>query len=280
MKFGASFPLNKIQIAELVASKQMGFDFLEFYIDDYLTNKEEFKLQLIAIREVLDSYDLFSILHLPHLNTLMVKDLAIWTDLTDRYSEQIKLIGQLGITTKIVFHGVFGGTENPPDISNDNIMDLKHKAIEEWIIAADEYNIKLMLENLDESVNDLESIFKKHPKLGFTFDSGHANIIFPNSPHQTPREKTNTLLHKFKDKLEHIHLSDNLGGMNEVADLHMPIGTGTVNFNDLFSILKELKYHKTLTFEIYNPDYQMIYLDASFKVIKEILGIEDDKKFE
>ncbi|HUT80560.1 MAG TPA: sugar phosphate isomerase/epimerase [Candidatus Bathyarchaeia archaeon] len=271
MQFGASYVLDKLQIADLVTAKKIGFNFVEFYIGDFWNDMKELELQLIAVREILDSYDLFSIIHLSHLNSQLIKDSEHWTSYIDNLSEQINLIGQLGITNKIVFHGTFGKTENPSGIASDEIFNKKIDAITEWTNIAQQYKVKMLLENTDESVADLKIVFKKLPNLGFTFDLGHANIIFPHLKIKNPEENIYEMLKGFKNQLEHIHIHDNFGGNSESYDKHLPIGTGSINFQKFFSYLKEIKYSESITLEIYNPTFLSIYLEASYKTIQEIL---------
>lgn len=272
MQFGASFSLEKLQISDLVAIKRIGFDFAEFYINEFWTDLEELKLQLIAVRDVMDSYDLFSIIHLPHMNSELILDNDLWTNYIDRISEQISVVGQIGITNILVFHGVFGRSEDPIGLTCKEILKSKDLAIIEWLDIAKKFQMKLLLENTDESVDDLKEVFKKHKNLDFTFDIGHANILFHNSNHKTAEEKIYLILDNFKNKLAHIHIHDNLGGFNESADKHLPIGTGDIDFTKFFTKLHEMKYSKTITIEIPNSKYQTIYLDASNKVLKEILA--------
>jgi sugar phosphate isomerase/epimerase len=256
MIIGASFPLDKLQIADLVAAKRIGFDFLEFNINNYLTDIEELELQLIAVRDVIDSYDLFSVVHLPHLDSRNIADTDFWTQYIDNMSERIELIGKLGIARDLVFHAVFGSTEDPKDISTETIEKHKNAAIKEWLDVATKYDMKLLLENTDESVKHLDKAFKEHPRLGFAFDIGHANILFPNCDFRHSDEKIYALYSNFKDRLEHIHLHDNFGGIHETNDKHLPIGIGNINFKKFVQQLIEDNYSKTSTLEIYNPLYQ------------------------
>ena len=270
MKIGASYSLEKLQIADLVAAKRIGFDFVEFYIDRFWTDIQEFELQLIAIRDILDSYDLFTIIHLPHLNSQIIPDVDLWTSYVDQVSDQIEIVGKLGLTKKMVFHGVFGQTEYPEKISPEKINESKDNAISEWNNLAKKYQIKLMIENLDESVEFLKPVFDQHKDIGFTFDIGHANLVFPNSIHRDAEEKIYSMLGAFKKKLDHIHIHDNLGGNAEIHDLHLPIGIGNINFPKFFRKLKEMKYDKTITLEIHSSLFQIIYLEASYRTIQEI----------
>ena len=272
MQIGASFTLEKLQLADLVAAKRIGFDFVEFYIGSYYADIEELKLQLIAIREIIDSYDLFTVIHLSHLNSQLIPDVALWTDYVDRISDQIKLIGELGITKKLVVHGVFGGSENPESKSPEEIREAKYAAFSEWLKVAEENNLVLLLENTDEDADDLKPVFKQFKGLGYTFDIGHANIVFPGTIHKSAEEKIYTLLETFQTKLEHIHIHDNFGGIGEHADLHLPIGTATIDFKKFLTKLKELKYDKSITLEIYNREFLSIYLEASYIALMDIFS--------
>ncbi|MHA1737060.1 MAG: sugar phosphate isomerase/epimerase family protein [Candidatus Heimdallarchaeota archaeon] len=271
MKIGASFGVEKLQLYHLVAAKRIGFDFVEFYIDDFIADITDFELQFQAIRDIMDSYDLSTIVHLPHLNTQLISDIDLWTNYVDLMSEQIQILANLGITNTLIFHGVFGGTEHPKGVSVEVAADFKDNAIVEWLAISKENNMKLLLENTDECAKHLKPVFKKFKDLRYTFDIGHANLLLHNCSEKSTEEKIDNLLHSFPKKLEHIHIHDNYGGSKEIDDKHMPIGTGNIDFVKFFTELKKMKYNKTITLEIYNSLYQIPYLEASFKVVKEIL---------
>jgi sugar phosphate isomerase/epimerase len=271
MQFGASYVLNNLQIADLVSAKRTGFNFVEFYISDYWRDMNELELQLIAVRDVLDSYDLFSVIHLSHLNSQLIIDSDLWTNYVDLLTEHIELVGKLGLTKKLIFHGVFGNTENPKEMSPDEIFKTKVEVINEWLRVAQKYKMDLLLENTDESVLDLVKVFKTMPKIGFTFDIGHANILLPSSEIKDPEENITAMLKTFKKKIKHVHIHDNFGGSYESDDKHLPIGTGTINFQRFFNQLVKLKYNETITLEIYNQNYLNTYLETSLKIVKQIL---------
>ncbi len=271
MKIGASFGVEKLQLYHLVAAKRIGFDYVEFYIDDFIADITDFELQFQAIRDIMDSYDLSTIVHLPHLNTNLISDIDLWTNYVDLMSEQIQILASLGITNSLVFHGVFGGTELPEGVPIETVEEYKENAIVEWLAITKENNMKLLLENTDECAKHLKPVFKKFKDLKYTFDIGHANLLLHNGSEKSAEEKIDNLLRSFPKKLEHIHIHDNYGGSKEIDDKHMPIGTGNIDFVKFFTELKKMKYNKTITLEIYNSLYQIPYLEASFKVVKEIL---------
>ncbi len=271
MQFGASYILDKLQLTDLVTAKEIGLNFVEFYIGNYWRETTELELQLTTIREILDSYDLFCIIHLSHLNSQLLKDSDLWIDYVGRIAEQINLIGKLGLTNKIVFHGVFGQTEDPIEMSPKEIFSKKVNAINEWIMEGQKYKIQLLLENTDESVKDIMKVFAKLPELKFTFDIGHANILFPQAKIKKSEDKIYKMLQTFKDKLSHIHIHDNFGGTNENADLHLPIGSASIDFQKFFGKLLDMHFNETITLELYNPSFHSIFLEASIKIIQKII---------
>jgi len=54
----------------------------------------------------------------------------------------------------------------------------------------------------------------------------------------------------FKNKLEHIHMSDNFGEHDD----HLSIGEGNINYSRVVKLLKEINYNKTITFEIFSKN--------------------------
>ena len=90
----------------------------------------------------------------------------------------------------------------------------------------------IMIENmpganeLGYSPEEIKKIIElvNRPNLKFIFDCGHANVsIYSNDDY----------LELLKPYLTHIHLSDNKGE----RDSHARIGTGTIDFKDIFSKL-------------------------------------------
>lgn len=117
--------------------------------------------------------------------------------------------------------------------------------------------IRLMVENLDKvfaAPGDLQPIFERWPDLGFHLDVGHANLNLglgePN--------RTEALLDAFGDRLAHVHISDNRGG---AADLHLPLGAGSIDWKGHARLLKERGWDATVTLEVFSRDRE--YLRAS-----------------
>jgi sugar phosphate isomerase/epimerase len=118
---------------------------------------------------------------------------------------------------------------------------------------AAERGIGLMVENLPGDFNtarDLGELLDPLPGLGLHLDIGHANLLVVQS---TVEE----LLSAYGSRLRHVHLHDNKGG---AADLHLPLGTGSVDVRRAVRSLKALGYDGTITLEVFTPDpHHLVY---------------------
>jgi sugar phosphate isomerase/epimerase len=107
--------------------------------------------------------------------------------------------------------------------------------------------VGLMVENLPGDFNtasDLGELLDPLPELGLHLDIGHANLL-------VMRSTVGELLSAYGGRLRHVHLHDNKGG---AADLHLPLGTGTVDLIEAVRSLKALGYDGTITLEVFTPD--------------------------
>ena len=107
--------------------------------------------------------------------------------------------------------------------------------------------VGLMIENLPGDFNSaaqLGELLDPVPELGLHLDIGHANLLVD---HNTTEE----ILAAYGSRLRHVHLHDNKGGR---ADLHMPLGSGTVDVGAALRALRRCGYDDTITLEVFTPD--------------------------
>ncbi len=143
-----------------------------------------------------------------------------------------------------------------------NIQAMRRAARE-----AKRHGLKLMIENtprLFNSVEELHALFDAVDDVGFHLDVGHANL-------NAQKNKTPEFLANFRDRLEHVHLSDNKSG---TADLHLPLGAGLVPWNKIIPLIKRSKYDGTITLEVFSRDKR--YLLASREKLLEIWNEAQD----
>jgi sugar phosphate isomerase/epimerase len=110
-----------------------------------------------------------------------------------------------------------------------------------------EHGVGLMVENLPgdfNSAQDLGELLDPLPELGLHLDVGHANLLVTQST-------VGELLAAHGSRLRHVHLHDNKGG---TADLHLPLGTGTVDLRSAIRQLQRIHYDGTITLEVFTPD--------------------------
>lgn len=126
-------------------------------------------------------------------------------------------------------------------------IDRNLDTIRELLPHAKSCGIELMIENLPGDYNSapqLGELLDPIPELGLHLDIGHANL-------QVPHNTTVEILAAHGKRLRHVHLHDNKGGG---ADLHLPLGTGTVDLRSAVEALQTCGYDDTITLEVFTPD--------------------------
>ncbi len=113
---------------------------------------------------------------------------------------------------------------------------------------ASKHDVTIVVENVPgifSSVEALGSIFDSVPALGFHLDVGHAFIR---------RNRFRHLLSAFKDRLLHVHLSDNRWR----EDDHMPLGAGNIKWDEVVGAIKGTGYDATFTLEVFSDDRRYV----------------------
>jgi len=120
-------------------------------------------------------------------------------------------------------------------------------------------SVAINLQNLSETAEDFEPVINEVPSLGLTLDVGHANL-------GGSENKSIAIIEKFGKLIRHVHLHDNRGGQSKDDDLHLPIGSGTVDFPAIMTSLLSVGYDGTMTLEV-KPEDQ----EASLNYIQRLL---------
>ncbi|MDX1953777.1 MAG: sugar phosphate isomerase/epimerase family protein [Verrucomicrobiota bacterium] len=148
-----------------------------------------------------------------------------------------------------------------PFHSRSFVIEKNVESLRALLPVVEETGVGIMLENTPGDFNDanqLGEILDAIPELGLHLDIGHCNLLV--------RENTaNEIIHRYGKRLKHVHLHDNKGG---AADLHLPLGTGTLNFENHLQVLKSSGYDATITLEVFSPDQH--YLAHSRDVLRTV----------
>ncbi len=119
-------------------------------------------------------------------------------------------------------------------------------------------SMAVMLENTTEmsSIKDFGKIISKVGGLGVNLDIGHAFI-------GGGMKSVTDHIKKFNRRIEHIHMHDNHGKMDE----HLPIGVASIDFRRTVNELKKIKYNKTIALEVFVPE--RVITRISEEILKE-----------
>jgi sugar phosphate isomerase/epimerase len=118
------------------------------------------------------------------------------------------------------------------------------QTLRELLPVARDCGVGLMIENLPGKWNtvwELSRLLEPLPEVGLHLDIGHANLM-------VEQNTTEELLAIYGPRLRHVHLHDNKGGG---ADLHLPLGSGTIDIRHHLRSLKKASYDGTITLEVF-----------------------------
>lgn len=213
---------------ELKILKSLGYDYGEFGLgapEDFI---EEYKKNYKGYSHILP----ISATHLPQIN------------FKKEEVEEIKnfILEHLKIECEnFIFHFF---TINSP--AKDGIPPVKIDILRKLANFTREQKVNLIVENtISVSTEDLDKVFEKVSGIYFCLDTGHANLT-------DEKNRSIKLLNAFGDKLKHMHAQDNLGGSGEIEnDLHLPIGSGNIDFPMIFEKLKQINYSGNITLEVH-----------------------------
>lgn len=116
---------------------------------------------------------------------------------------------------------------------------------------ARDLGVGIMIENLPghfNTVKQLAELLDPLPELGLHLDVGHCNLM-------VDQNTTDDIVAAYGSRLKHVHLHDNKGG---TADLHLPLGTGTVDVRRHVRTLRAAGYDGTITLEVFTPDRRLL----------------------
>jgi sugar phosphate isomerase/epimerase len=139
------------------------------------------------------------------------------------------------------------------------------ETIKELLPDARRCGVGMMIENLPGDYNSapqLGELLDPIPELGLHLDIGHANLLVPYNT-------TEEILAAYGSRLRHVHLHDNKGGH---ADLHLPLGAGTLDIARAVRALQSCGYNGTITLEVFTPDRH--YLEYSRDQLRRIWDYE------
>jgi len=241
-------------VSEIEAFAALGFDFLDLALEPPQAYAGTLDIELV--RKALDRHGMGVIGHTAWYMPIA----SVFPDIREtalrEMETSIRAFRELGVE-KVSAHP----HTNVPLVGDDYIRDQNIAAFSRLVEFTERLGMKLMLENPPRHysrVAELKPTLDAVPGLGFHLDIGHANL-------RTPYNRAEELVASFSDRLEHVHVSDNKGGDD---DLHLPLGVGNINWHWAVAVLKNAGYDGTVTVEVFSEDDQ--YLMMSKRIFEKL----------
>jgi sugar phosphate isomerase/epimerase len=135
------------------------------------------------------------------------------------------------------------------------------QSLRELLPLSEKLGVGIMIENLPDGFNSrqqLSELLDPMPELGLHLDIGHCNL-------RVTENTAEDLIRTYGHRLKHVHLHDNNGGY---ADLHLPLGAGTMDVPRYVKALKHSGYDATITLEVFSEDTH--YLKHSAQILQSM----------
>jgi sugar phosphate isomerase/epimerase len=255
MRIGAmNHPMRDVD-REIRRFRELGFDFVDLTLEPDQTRPRD--LNTAAVRRVLDDTGLGVVGHTAWYLPIASPFDSIRQAALDELTVSLDVFAVLGATRM----NVHPDQRAPSLFSKEWLIERNVESLAFLLNAARERGIRLMLENIAGIFGQpsvLRQVYERLPDLAFHLDVGHANL-------GAPANLTPDLLAALPGRLAHVHLSDNKGGD---ADLHLPLGVGTIDWRWAIDLLKRYGFDDTITLEVFSPDDE--YLAISRRKVRQM----------
>ena len=255
MKIGIMNNPSKSIYDEAEFCGKAGFDFLDLTIEGPYGGSVE----ISRLRQLLDTYGLSITGHtdpcLPFSYPIQVVRDACLQEL----ERCAKIFSALG--SKVMnIHPCYSC---PPAMRNDMVA-FNIESLGPIVEMAASYGLTVVAENYRapfDKVSTFKKLLEGVPGLKLHLDFGHTNFGFDN--HEV-------FCRELGHSIQHVHFSDN----RSIADDHMPLGLGTIDWKNAVNALKATGYDSAITLEVlcHDPNMQHTYLDVSRKLLLELWG--------
>ena len=244
MLIGAMNHPAKDVISELQWMAEMKLDFIDLTLEPPAA--ATWRVDPIAIREALDRFRLHAVGHTAFYLPIASPFELVRKAAVQELCHAIETFSAIGVKLMNIHPDRHAPMHDRPFYIRKNIESLKvlleHGA---------RHKVGIMIENLPGDYNNaqqLGELLDPLPSLLLHLDIGHCNLLVP---HNTTHE----ILRQYGNRLAHVHLHDNKGGH---ADLHLPLGAGTLNLAHELEALAECGYNGTITLEVFTPDRRLL----------------------
>jgi sugar phosphate isomerase/epimerase len=244
-------PRNPL-LDEMELFKSYGLDFVELTVEAPEAAPEK----VSSMRDELLSYGMPFVGHMPWFFNIAAPYSAIREATLSEAVKVLDVAAELG-APYVTVHPDFLKLGRPVG----EVLSLTVESLSRLSDEAVNRGVRLCFENFEAkhiSADELARFFDALPQLGFTLDVGHAFMGAGNIDH------VRLLVNRFRDRLVHVHMHDNLGE----SDDHLPLGAGRLDYAGVVEHLKQAGYDGDITLEIHSSDrdYIKVSRDKLYKL--------------
>jgi sugar phosphate isomerase/epimerase len=218
----------------------MGFEFIDLTLEPPMATPE--RIDVPALKTLLQKRQMQAVGHTAYYLPLCSPFESIRKAAVEELKACLVVFARLGVKWMNIHPD-----RQAPMHDRKFIIDRNLQSLHELFEVSKKEGVGLMIENLPGSFNtarQLSELLDPLPELGLHLDIGHANLLVD---HNT----TDEILKTYGHRLRHVHLHDNKGGS---ADLHLPLGAGTIEMDYYIDRLQVSGYDGTITLEVFTPD--------------------------
>jgi len=249
-------------LTEIAYARKNEFDFLDLTLEPPAAHPQ--RVKVTAIQRALKEYGLNLVGHTAYYLPIASPYESLRKAALKEMRVALQFFAALG-AAKVTVH---------PDksivsaLGQKRIWEKNLESLADIVKLAEPLGLRILIENMDRTFNtvgQIQEALLRLPQVGFHLDMGHANL-------NVEKNRTGEFLKTFADRLSHVHLSDNFG---KSEDLHLPLGTGNIEWEKLIPLLKNSGYNGTITLEVFSADRR--YLLASRDKLREMWGKVKEK---
>jgi sugar phosphate isomerase/epimerase len=231
-------------VQEIEWMAAMGLDFIDLTLEPPVAACH--RVNPSRIREALEKHAMHVIGHTAYYLPLANPFESIRRAAIAELKHCMEVFGRIGVEWMNIHPD-----RNAPMHDRGFVIARNLLSLRELIEAGRECGIGIMIENLPGQFNtrrQLGELLDPLPAVGLHLDIGHCNLL-------TDFNTADEMIAAYGPRLKHVHLHDNKGG---AADLHLPLGTGTVDVAHHVRSLQSVGYDGTITLEVFSPDRQYL----------------------
>jgi sugar phosphate isomerase/epimerase len=225
----------------LIFAEENDIETVELVLDPPNVIKEENRMKFV---ELINSFSLEKQIHGPFIDVnLCTHNDIISHASVESYLKTLDVCMDIGVKLLTIHPGLANFLIN--SIRDHNKIQLAH-SIQKLFSSMKNSEVRICLENMPKNChimldeNDIKKTFSiiNREDLYFTYDTSHFYTCDGN---------INILWEYFNKIIKNIHLVDNF---TKDSDTHPPLGTGKVNFHEIFEIMKSYSYQGPLIIEL------------------------------